>query len=99
MTGVSSLYEIIKKPLITEKAVMAKEEFGRYSFEVAQSATKDAIRKAVEALFKVKVVGVRTMVVRGKIRRVSRYFGRRPNWKKAIVTLAKGQKIEIFEAK
>jgi len=93
------MYSIIKKPLITEKAVMAKEEMGRYSFEVSTDASKDAIRKAVEALFNVKVVGIRTMIVRGKVRRISRYSGQRPNWKKAIVTLAKGQKIEMFEAK
>ena len=92
-------YEIIKRPLITEKAVIAKETLGRYSFEVSLEATKYAIRQAVEQMFKVKVEDVRTLVVRGKARRVGRYTGQRPNWKKAIVTLKKGQKIDLFDSK
>ena len=92
-------YEIIKRPLITEKAVIAKEALGRYSFEVSLEATKHAIRQAVEQMFKVKVEEVRTLVVRGKARRVGRYTGQRPNWKKAIVTLKKGQKIALFDSK
>jgi large subunit ribosomal protein L23 len=92
-------YEVIKRPLITEKAVLAKETLGRYSFEVALEATKPAIREAIEGHFKVKVHDVRTMVIRGKDRRIGRHQGRRPNWKKAIVTLAPGQKLEIFEVK
>lgn len=92
-------YEIIKRPLITEKAVIAKENLGRYTFEVAPEASKQTVRLAVEELFKVKVEDVRTLIVRGKARRVGRYSGRRPNWKKAIVTLAKGQKIGLFESK
>jgi large subunit ribosomal protein L23 len=90
---------VLKRPLITEKAVIAKEQFGRYAFEVDLQATKHAIRRAVEAFFKVKVKDVKTMIVRGKVRRVGRYFGKRPNWKKAVVTLASGQKIDLFEAK
>jgi large subunit ribosomal protein L23 len=90
---------VLKRPLITEKAVIAKEQFGRYAFEVELDASKHAIRKAVEVFFKVKVKDVRTMIVRGKVRRVGRYFGKRPNWKKAVVTLAAGQKIDMFEAK
>jgi large subunit ribosomal protein L23 len=92
-------YEIIKKPLITEKAVFAKEAFGRYSFEVAMTASKPAILKAVEAFFQVKVKEVRTMIVHGKMRRIGRHQGRQANWKKAIVTLAEGQKIEMLEQK
>jgi large subunit ribosomal protein L23 len=95
----SALGEVLKRPLITEKAVTDKEQFGRYAFEVAVSASKPAIRQAVEAFFKVKVMDVKTLIVRGKTRRVGRYFGRRPNWKKAVVTLAKGQKIDMFEPK
>ena len=95
----NNVYTIIKRPLITEKAVMAKDEMGRYSFEVATDATKGGIRKAVESMFNVKVTAVHTMIVRGKARRVSRYTAQRPNWKKAIVTLQKGQKIELFEPK
>ncbi len=92
-------YEIIRRPLITEKAVTDREKLGCYSFEVAANASKHAIKQAVETFFNVKVTDVRTMIVRGKLRRVARHSGRRPNWKKAIVTLAKGQKIEMFEAK
>lgn len=92
-------YEIIKRPLITEKAVIAKENLGRYSFEVALEAGKYSIRQAVERMFKVKVEEVRTLIVRGKARRVGRYTGQRPNWKKAIVTLKKGQKIALFDSK
>lgn len=95
----SSYGEILKRPLITEKAVIAKEQFGRYAFEVELAASKPAIRQAVERFFKVKVKDVKTMIVRGKVRRVGRYFGKRANWKKAVVTLAQGQKIDLFEAK
>lgn len=92
-------YEVVKRPLITEKAVELKESWDRYCFEVALNASKPAIRGAIESQFKVKVLDVHTAVVRGKTRRVGRHGGRRPNWKKAIVTLAKGQKIELFEVK
>lgn len=92
-------YRVIRRPLITEKAVKAKEDLGRYSFEVFSEVTKPAIREAIEAYFKVKVEKVRTLTMHGKLRRVGRYTGRRPSWKKAIVTLKKGQKIEMFEAK
>lgn len=91
--------DVLRRPLITEKAVLDKETFGRYAFEVSLGASKHAIRRAVQDVFKVKVTDVRTLIVRGKTRRVGRYFGKRPNWKKAIVTLAKGQKIEMFEPK
>ena len=91
--------EILKRPLITEKVVSEKEKYGRYAFEVDAGASKPAIRKAVESFFQVKVKDIKTMIVRGKIRRVGRYVGKRPNWKKAIVTLTKGQKIDMFEAK
>lgn len=91
--------EILRKPLITEKSVSEKEKYGRYAFEVDPQANKTSIRKAVEAFFNVKVTDIKTMIVRGKVRRVGRYFGKRPNWKKAVVTLASGQKIDLFEAK
>jgi large subunit ribosomal protein L23 len=91
--------DVIKRPLITEKAVVQKDTLGRYVFEVSPGASKSVIRAAVEALFKVKVADVHTMVVRGKVRRISKYSGKRPNWKKAYVTVQKGQKIDIFEAK
>ena len=67
------------------------------AFEVALDANKIEIRKAIEALFKVDVLCVRTSIVRGKNKRVGRRFGRRPNWKKAVITLPKGQEIDVFE--
>ena len=72
---------------------------GRYSFEVALAANKKTIRDAVQDFFKVTVREVRTLIVRGKMRRIGRHQGQRSNWKKAIVTLAEGQKIELFEVK
>ena len=91
--------DVIKRPLITEKAMTVKESLNQYSFEVDTSASKHLIRTTVEKSFKVKVKSVRTLTVLGKQARVGRYQGMKPNWKKAIVTLEKGQKIELFEAK
>ena len=93
------LLDVIRRPLVTEKSVQAKEEIGCYSFEVSTSSSKPMIKDAIELLFKVKVEKVRTLIVRGKERRIGRYAGRRPNWKKAIVTLQKGQKIEQLESR
>ncbi len=87
---------IIRKPLITEKTTRQKEE-GQYVFEVAGSANKIEIQKAVERLFKVKVLDVRTSNVLGKVKRLGRKSGRRSDWKKAIVTLREGDRIEFFE--
>lgn len=95
----NSLLDVIRRPLVTEKSVQSKEELGCYTFEVASDASKPRIRQAVELLFKVDVKNVRTMMTRGKVRRIGRHEGRRSNWKKAVVTLAKGQKIEQFEVK
>jgi len=78
--------EIIVKPIITEKSNMGLEE-GKYTFQVAKKATKIQIAKAVEALFNVKVLSVNTMIVKGKEKRVGAHSGRRPDWKKAIVTI------------
>jgi len=78
--------EIIVKPIITEKSNMGLEE-GKYTFQVAKKATKVQIADAVEALFNVKVVNVNTMMVKGKEKRVGANTGRRPDWKKAIVTI------------
>ncbi len=92
-------YEIIKKPLITEKSVTVRGENNVYSFEVALDATKPLIKGAVQDYFNVKVKDVRTLVVRGNKHRIGRYSGRRSNWKKALVLLESGQKIDIFEVK
>lgn len=90
-------YDIIKRPIITEKTTMLKEKYNQVVFEVDINANKKQIKEAVEKLFNVKVKKVRTMIVRGKKRRLGFFEGKRPNWKKAIVTLAPGSKIEFFE--
>ena len=91
-----TLHRTIVRPLVTEKSSVAYQEKGEYHFEVHPDANKPAIRQAIEQLFGVKVAGVWTSNLRGKERRVGRGVGKRPNWKKAIVTLSEG-KIEIFE--
>ncbi len=88
---------VIKGPLITEKLDKAREKFRQYSFIVDMRATKLDVARAVEDLFKVHVEGVRTNIARGKVKRVARSMGKRPNYKKAIVTLKEGDKIELFE--
>ena len=90
-------YDIIKRPIITEKSSILREKFNQVVFEVDLKANKREIKEAVEKLFNVKVKKVRTMIVRGKRRRLGFYEGKRPNWKKAIVTLAPGSKIDFFE--
>ena len=89
--------DVIKGPLITEKLDRARETFRQYSFLVDKKATKHDVAKAVRELFKVGVEDVRTLVVRGKVKRVGRSIGKRPNFKKAIVTLKEGDKIDLFE--
>lgn len=87
---------LIKRPLITEKTTKLMEE-NKYCFLVDQKANKTQIRQAIEEIFKVKVKSVNTANVLGKVKRMGRYEGRRPNWKRAIVTLEKGSRIEFFE--
>ena len=91
---------ILKRPLIlTEKGNAMKEEHQKFLFEVATTATKSQIRAAVQQAFPdVHVVNVHTMVVRGRVRRMGRGHSKTQNWKKAIVTLREGEKIEFFEA-
>ncbi|NVJ06308.1 50S ribosomal protein L23 [Myxococcus sp. AM001] len=92
-----NLNDVIKGPLITEKLDKAREKFRKYSFIVDRKATKHDVARAVETLFKVTVEGVNTNIVRGKIKRVGRSIGKRPNFKKAVVTLKQGDSIELFE--
>lgn len=92
-----SVYEVIKKPVISEKSTALTEVGNKYVFEVATQANKHEIRDAVEQLFNVTVSKVRTTIVHGKQKRVGRFETKRPNRKKAIVTLAEGQKIEFFQ--
>ena len=87
--------KIIRRPLITEKSTQQKEANHQYAFEVHHDANKIEIQSAVERLFKVKVVQVRTCKVLGKVKRLGRRFGKRPDWKKAIVTLKAGEKLDL----
>ena len=91
------IYQVIKEPHITEKANLQKEGANQVLFKVHRRANKVEIRHAVEVLFKTKVLRVRTLSVKGKRRRIGKNLGRRPDWKKAIVTLAPGERIEFFE--
>jgi large subunit ribosomal protein L23 len=93
-----NLYEVIRRPLITEKSTALKEFQHTLCFEVHRTATKPEIKKAIESLFSVKVADVRVLNVHGKVKRQGRYSGQRPDWKKAYVVLAKDQKmIEFFD--
>ncbi len=93
-----NVYDIILGPLITEKSTALKEDKRTLCFKVAREATKTEVRTAVERLLGVKVASVRTAVVRGKVKRYGRFEGKRPDWKKAFVTLREGEKmIEFFE--
>lgn len=91
------LYQIIKRPLITEKGTKQKKQSNQLAFEVDRHANKILVRNAIESIFKVKVLSVRVMNVKGKERRVGRNVGRKADWKKAIVRLAQGENIEFFE--
>lgn len=93
----ATLYRTIVRPLMTEKTSAAYQDRGEYTFEVASDANKQSVRSAVETLFGVTVTSVRTMNCRGKSRRIGGTTGKRPNWKKAIVTLKAGDTIDIFE--
>jgi large subunit ribosomal protein L23 len=88
---------VIRRPMVTEKSTRQKEESRQYVFEVHRDANKIEIQSAVERLFKVKVLQVRTSNVLGKIKRLGRRYGKRPDWKKAIVTLKEGDRIDFFE--
>ena len=89
--------DIIIRPLMTEKSMRQKEELNTVTFQVRCDANKIEVRSAVEAIFNVKVADVRTASFQGKLKRMGRHQGRRPDWKKAIVKLAPGHKIELVE--
>ena len=88
---------MIKEPHVAEKVNMQKELFNQLTFKVDRRANKVEIKKAVERLFKTKVLDVKTLNIKGKKRRVGRRIGKRPDWKKAIVRLSTGVKVEFFE--
>jgi len=90
-------HQVMLRPLLTEKGTRLKEEGNQYLFRVAVTANKVEIRQAIEQLFKVTVLDVHTTRVRGKTKRLGRFQGRRPDWKKAIATLKEGDSIELYE--
>lgn len=93
--------KILIRPLYTEKIANLGEAENKYAFEVNRDANKIEIKSEIETRFEVKVVTVNTMLVKGKLRqqltRRGRFYGKRPDWKKAIITLAPGEKIDLFE--
>ncbi len=91
------LYEVLRRPLITEKNTAIQAPMGKYAFEVADEANKEQIKQAVEKAFNVSVTQVNVMTISGKRRRARGRFVMTPPWKKAIVTLKPGDKIELFE--
>ncbi|MFC1500481.1 50S ribosomal protein L23 [Candidatus Zixiibacteriota bacterium] len=92
-----SAQDIIIRPLITERAANMMEKENKVVFEVAVHANKNDIKRAVEELFEVTVMAVRTMNVKGKIKTMGKHSGRRSSWKKAIITLGEGDSLDFFE--
>jgi large subunit ribosomal protein L23 len=90
-------YDIVVRPIITEKSTLLKDAGNQYIFEVQRDANKIEIKKAVEKLFKVKVVAVHVANMEGKKKRLGRFAGKKPDWKKAVVKLSPKDKITIFE--
>lgn len=97
MSG-KDIHSILRRPVVTEKTTVQKEDANQVVFRVRRDANKIEIRKAVEKLLGVRVTAVNTQVNRGKTKRMGRSVGQRPNWKKAVVTLAPGEEVEFFEA-
>jgi large subunit ribosomal protein L23 len=91
------LSRVIQRPLITERCADLREQHNQYIFAVAPEANKHEIKRAVEHFFGVKVLDVRTLQYRGKIKRLGRFQGKRADWKKAIVTLASEDSIDLFD--
>ena len=90
-------YDIIRRPIITEKTTNQKETHNQLTFEVARHANRTEIKRAIETLFNVNVAAVRTQQITGKTKQRGRITGRRRNWKKAIVKLMPGERIEFFD--
>jgi large subunit ribosomal protein L23 len=90
-------YNIIKRPVITEKTSIQKETSNQVTFEVDRKANRVEISRAVEKIFNVRVAGVQTMQVKGKVKQRGRIVGKRRDWKKAVVTLMPGERIDFFE--
>ena len=92
-----NIYDVIKKPLITEKTTTEKDARNIIAFVVHRDANKIEIKQSVEKLFKVEVTAVKTAMVAGKMKRVGKQVGKRGNWKKAYVTLKEGSSVDFFE--
>ena len=92
-----TVHEIIIRPLVTEKTSIQKEMFNQVTFEVDRRANRIEIKRAIEKIFSVRVADVKTMQITGKAKRRGRTLGKRRDWKKAIVKLMPGEKIEFFE--
>ena len=92
-----NVYDVIRAPIMSEKTLSKKEETNQFAFEVDPRVNKIQIKESVEKSFKVSVLQVRTMNVRGKKKRLGRHQGSKSNWKKALVTLKEGETIEFFE--
>ncbi len=92
-----SLYDIIVRPVITEKSMLEKSKGNYVTFQVPLKVSKQKIKRAVESIFEVTVEDIKTMRVRGKQKRLGKFSGRRPDWKKALVKLKSGDTIEQFE--
>lgn len=90
-------YHVIKRPITTEKTTIQKEASNQVSFEIDRQANRVEVKKAVEQIFNVGVSQVRTQQIKGKVKRRGRVIGKRRDWKKAIVTLMPGQRIDFFE--
>jgi large subunit ribosomal protein L23 len=90
-------YDIIIRPVVTEKTSIQKDDFNQVSFEVDRRANRVEIRRAIEQIFNVRVAEVKTMQVKGKVKRRGRIVGKRKDWKKAIVKLMPGERIDFFE--
>jgi large subunit ribosomal protein L23 len=94
---VRSIYDVIRRPVISEKSAALAEVANRHVFEVSMKANKYEVKDAVQRLFNVKVEKVRTCIMHGKVKRAGKGQVRRPNWKKAVVTLSEGQELDFFQ--
>ncbi len=92
-----NIYEVIKRPLVTEKTTLEKDAKNIIAFEIDNCANKIEVKEAVEKIFNVEVVDVKTINIAGKKKRIGKNVGKRANWKKAYVTLKEGSKVDFFE--
>ena len=91
------VHQVIKRALLTEKGTLARDASNQYNFEVDSKANKIEVKQAIEKIFKVKVLAVRVLGVHGKVKRAGKKVGKRKDWKKAMITLAPGERIEAIQ--